>query len=84
MRVDRLKDTSMVGDENFCKQLVGFYVFLMIALQQIRNMDVIHQLPCIVAFRISSPFNQILEGMTAPKASVIVYCFNFVYFFTFN
>jgi hypothetical protein len=81
MRVDR---SSVLGGEGFGKQLTCFDVFPVVILQQIRSMDVIHWLPCIVALGVTSPLDQILQGMTAPKVSVIVYCFDFVLFFIFN
>jgi hypothetical protein len=80
--VDRLRGARM-GNEFFGQQLVGFYVFLMVVLQQIRCMDVICWFPSVIALRVSSPFHQVLQGMTAPEASVIAYCFDFIFFFSF-
>jgi hypothetical protein len=82
MRVDNLRGARM-GDKGFGQQLAGFYVFSMVVLQQIRSVDIICQLPGVIALRVSSPFYQILQGATAPKVSVIAYCFNFIFFFPF-
>jgi hypothetical protein len=84
MRVDRLRDASVLGGKDFGKQLTCFYVFPVIVFQQIRSMDVIHQFPCVIALGLSSPLDQILQGMTAPKVLVIAYCFDFVLFFAFD
>jgi hypothetical protein len=83
MRVVNSRGTRMTGGEGFGKQLVSFYVFPVIALQQIRSMDAICWLPCAIALGVSSPFDQILQGTTVPEVSVIAYCFDFVFFFTF-
>jgi hypothetical protein len=60
MRVFSLRGARMLWIDSSSKQLVGFYVFLVVVLQQLRHMNVIGQFPCVIAFGVSLPFNQIL------------------------
>jgi hypothetical protein len=83
MRVDRLRGASVDKGKGSDKQLAGFYVFLVVALQQIWGMNVIGQFPSVIALGVSLPFHQVLQGMTAPEALVITNGFNFIFFFTF-
>jgi hypothetical protein len=46
-------------------------------------MDVICRFPGVIAFGVSLPLNQILQGAAVPEASVIAYSFDFVFFHTF-
>src|SRR6267142_4272948 len=47
-------------------------------------MQLFHRFPCVVAFRVSLPFQEVLELFVLPKASVLPYCFNFVLVFPFD
>jgi hypothetical protein len=58
MRVERLRGASLTDD--FHEQMVGFYVLSVILLQQIRGVDIISWLPCVITLGVSSPFDQIL------------------------
>jgi hypothetical protein len=57
-------------------------VFLVVVLQQIRCMDIIYRLPCVITLRVFLPLDKILQGMTVPKAPVILDDFDFVFFFS--
>jgi hypothetical protein len=46
--------------EFLCQECTGLYVFLMIGFQQIRCVNVISQFSCVITFRVSSPFDEIL------------------------
>jgi hypothetical protein len=59
-------------------------VFLVIALQQIRCVDIIYWLQGVIAFRVSSPFDEILQGMTVPKVPMVLDGFNFILSFSFD
>jgi hypothetical protein len=62
---------------------MAFSVFSLVFFQQIRSVDVISRFPCVIALRVSSPFDQVLQGATVPKVSVIAYSFDFVFFLVF-
>ena len=56
----------------------------LIMLDNFRGMDLISWFPCVVAFRISLPFDEILEPF---GSSVLLVCdnsFDFVFFFSIN
>jgi hypothetical protein len=74
----------MREDEVLCQKCTGFYVFPVVVLQQIRCMDVICWLPCVITFGVSLPFDEVLQGMTAPNVPVVLNGFNFIFCFSFN
>ena len=51
---------------------------------QFRGMDLISWLPCVVAFRVSLPFNEILQPFRPSELSVCDNSFDFVFFFSIN
>jgi hypothetical protein len=44
-------------------------------------MDIISRFPCVIALRVSSPFDQVLQGMTAPEVLMILDGFHFILHF---
>jgi hypothetical protein len=46
--------------------------------------DLISVFPSVVAFGVALPFDQILQGLTAPPPPVCVDVFHFVFFFPIN
>jgi hypothetical protein len=72
------------GDEFTSDESISLYVFLLILLQQIRSVDVICRLPCVIALGVSLPFDQILQGATVPKVLMISDGFDFVLSFSFD
>jgi hypothetical protein len=61
----------MRGDGLQSPKCACFYVLLVVCLQQIQCVDVIYGFPCVIALRVSSPFDKILQGVTAPEVSMI-------------
>jgi hypothetical protein len=47
-------------------------------------MSIIGWFPGVITFRVSSPFDEILQGMTAPKVSVISDGLHFILHFAFD
>jgi hypothetical protein len=45
--------------------------------------DVIGWFPCIVTLRVALPFDQVLQGMTVPKVSVVLDLLHFIFCFPF-
>ncbi len=54
----------------------------LIMLDKIRGMDMVSQLPCVVAFGVSLPFDEILKSFRLSKLSVCDDSFDFVFFFS--
>ena len=54
----------------------------MVVFDHVRGMDVPDRLPRVVAFRVSLPFDQILQGLVAPEEPVITDPLHFVFFFS--
>ena len=47
-------------------------------------MQLFGRFPCVVAFRISPPFKEILKLFVSSKASVVPYCFDLVFVLSFD
>jgi hypothetical protein len=73
-----------VGDEGFGQDCIGFYVSSVVLLQQIRCMNVIGWLPCVVTLRVFSPFDEILQGTTAPEVPVVPDGLHLILHFSFD
>jgi hypothetical protein len=84
MRVFNSRGARMRGGEVFCGCQLGFYVFLVVLLQQIWCMHAISWLSHIVTFGVSLPFDKILQGVTVPEVPVIPDSFHFVFCFSFD
>ncbi len=56
----------------------------LIMLDNFRGMDLISWFPCVVAFGISLPFNEILELFGLSVLSVCDNSFDFVFFFSID
>ena len=56
----------------------------LIMLDKFRGMDLISWFPCVVAFGISLPFDQILKSFRASELSVCDDSFDFVFFLSVN
>ncbi len=56
----------------------------LIMLDKFRGMDLVSWFPCIVAFRVSLPFNEVLKSFRSSKLSVCDYSFDFVLFFSID
>jgi hypothetical protein len=59
-------------------------MFLLVFFQQIRCVDIIGWFPCVIALRVTTPLDQILQGMTVPKVSMALDCFDFILCFSHN
>ncbi len=55
-----------------------------VMLDKFRGMDLVSWLPCVVAFGVSFPFDEVLKSFRSSKVSVCDYSFNFVFFFSIN
>jgi hypothetical protein len=69
----------------------GFYGFhglpgihLVIQFDECWCMDLIGVFPSVVAFRVTFPFDQILQGLALPPGLVGMYLLHFVLFFSIN
>jgi hypothetical protein len=62
----------MREDKGLYQSSSGFYVLLVVVLQQIGCVDIISELSCVFALGVSSSFYQILQDMTVPEVSVIL------------
>ncbi len=56
----------------------------LIMLDDFRGMDLISWFPCVVTFRVSFPFYEILEPSGSSVLSVCNDSFHFVFFFSIN
>ncbi len=56
----------------------------LIMLDKFRGMNLISGFPCIVAFRVPFPFNEILEFLQSSELSVCDDSFNFILVFSVN
>ncbi len=54
----------------------------LIMLDNFRGMDLISRFPCVVAFGVSFPFDEILEPPGSSMLSVCDNSFDFVFFFS--
>ncbi len=53
-------------------------------LDKVRGMDLISGFPCVVAFRVSFPFDEVLKSFRSSKLSVCDYSFDFVLLLSVN
>jgi len=51
-------------------------------LDKFRGMDLISRLPCVVAFRVALPFDEILKFSRASELLVCDYLFDFIFIFS--
>jgi hypothetical protein len=56
----------------------------MIKFDEHRGMDLISVLPGVVAFRVTLPFDQVLQGSAASPSLVCTDLFYFIFFFSIN
>ena len=56
----------------------------MIEFDDFRGMYLISWFPCVVTFRVSFPFDQVLELFSPAMTLVVVYLLHFVLFFAIN
>jgi len=56
----------------------------LIMLDKFRGMDLVSWLPCVVAFGVSFPFDEILESFHSSELSVCDDPFDFVFFFSID
>ncbi len=56
----------------------------LIMLDKFRGMDLISRFPCVVAFGVALPFDEILKLLCSSKLSVCDYSFNFILIFSVN
>ncbi len=56
----------------------------LVMLDEIRGMDLISGFPCIVAFGIPLPFDQVLKSFCSSELSVCDDSFDFVFLFSVN
>ncbi len=54
----------------------------LIMLDKFRGMDLVSWFPCVVAFGVSFPFNEILKSFRSSELSVCDNLFDFVLFFS--
>jgi hypothetical protein len=47
-------------------------------------MDLIGILPGVIAFGVSFPFDQVLQGFVSPPGPMGMYLFHFIFFFSIN
>ena len=78
----------MKSDGVGSEKLSCFYTLkwspFMIVMYQVRCMNVCCGFPCVVAFGVSFPLDQILKDPVLPKVSVIAYLLHFVLRFIIN
>ena len=74
------------NDEGLTAQEAPFYVvqgrLSVVVLDRFRGMDIPDRFPRVVAFRVSLPFDQVLQGLVAPKEPVITDQLHLVFFFS--
>ena len=56
----------------------------MIEFDELRGVYLISWFPCVVTFRVSFPFNEILELSSPTMTSVVDYALHFVLLFTID
>ena len=56
----------------------------LIMLDKIRGMDLISWFPCVVAFGVSLPFDEVLKPLRSSELSVCDNSFDFIFFFSVN
>ncbi len=61
---------------------MGYCGFIM--LDKFRGMNLVSRFPCIVAFRVSLPFDEVLKSFRPSELSACDYSFDFVFFFPIN
>jgi hypothetical protein len=72
----------------FMSDLPGFHSLLggslMIEFDEGWSMNLIGVFPCVVAFGVSFPFDQILQGLAPPPGPMGMYLLHLVLFFPLN
>jgi hypothetical protein len=72
----------------FILDLLNFHSFLggclMIEFDKYGHMNLIGIFPGIVAFGVSFPFDQILQGLAPPPGPMGTYLLHFIFFFPIN
>ena len=56
----------------------------LIMFNKVRGMDLISWFPCVVAFRVSFPFDEVLKSFRSSELSVCDDSFDFVLLFSVN
>ena len=56
----------------------------LIMLDKVRGMDLISGFPCVVAFRVSFPFDEVLKSFRSSKLLVCNDSFHFIFVFSIN
>jgi hypothetical protein len=56
----------------------------MIEFDECRGMDLISVFPSVIAFGVALPFDQVLQGLTAPPSLVCTDLFHFILLFSIN
>jgi hypothetical protein len=56
----------------------------MIKFDEVWSMDLIGIFPCVVAFRVTFPLDQILQGLALPPGPMGTYLYHFVFRFPIN
>ena len=73
----------MKSGEVFMAGVSCFYVrygrLSVIGFKNIRGMDVPGRFPCVVAFRVTLPFYEILQGLVAPEVPVVTDFVHFIF-----
>ena len=75
----------MKSDGAFVIRAGCFYVrcgrLSVIGFKDVRGMDVLGRFPCVIAFRVTFPFYEILQGLVTPKIPVVTDLLYFVFRF---
>jgi hypothetical protein len=76
------------GLTTFMLDLSSFHSFLggglVIEFDEVWHVDLIGVLPGVVAFGVTLPFDQILQGLAPPPGPVGTYLLHFVFHFSIN
>jgi hypothetical protein len=57
---------------------------LLVEFDEFGRVDLIGVLPSVVAFRVTLPFDQILQGLGPPPGPMGTYLLHFIFFFPIN
>src|SRR5258708_206345 len=63
---------------------IGDSLLSLIGIYELWGMDLVSWFPGVICFRVSYPFDQVLEGSSPPEAPMINDPFDLVFFFSFN
>ena len=56
----------------------------MIKFDELRSVHLVSWLPCVVTFRVSFPFNEVLEPSSPTMTSVVNNALHFIFLFTID